>query len=92
MVVLAFIPMSTDLLYLCFLFTWLAQSINEAIHYLHRVLYSVVLALIARDGKEYNEPSGFHSHCLSYDNPQSLIFSCFHSPFIHVSVVRTLGI
>jgi hypothetical protein len=79
------------MLYLRFHLTLLAQNINEAIHYLFRVLYSVVLALIARDGKEYNEPSGFRSHYLSYDNPQALLFSCFHSPFRPGSVARAIG-
>ena len=91
MVVSAFIPMNTDLLYLHFCLTWLAQSINESIHYLHRVWYSVVLALITRDGKEYNEPFGFRSHYLSYDNPRVLLFLCFHSPFRLVYVARMIG-
>ena len=41
MVISAFMPMSTDLLYLHFFLALLAQNINESIHYLHRVVCSI---------------------------------------------------
>ena len=40
-VISTFIPMSTGMLYLRFHLTLLAENINEAIHYVHRVFYSV---------------------------------------------------
>jgi hypothetical protein len=40
-VISTFMQMSTGMLYLHFRLTLLAQNINEAIHYAHRVLYSV---------------------------------------------------
>jgi hypothetical protein len=86
MVASTFMQMNTNPLYSRSHLTWLTQNINEPIHYLHRVWYSVVMALITRDGRGYDEPSGFHSYFSIYDNPQDLLFLCFYSPFGLVSV------
>jgi len=73
---------STSMLYLCFRLTLLTQNINEDIHYVHRVLHSVGLALIVRNSLEFYKPSGYCFPQLifpSYDSPQTLqIFVPLH--------------
>jgi hypothetical protein len=58
-VISTFMQMSTYMLYLRFHLTLLAQNINEAIHYVHRVLYSVGFGTHHEIWYGFYEPSGF---------------------------------